>query len=422
MCAELTGGILHFCWISDIYVRLLEFILVRLLDFILPDIWQEMVLDQVGWLAFGLAAFTLAFMVINAVVGVTALYTWFERRVIGRFQSRLGPNRWGPFGLFQPIADAVKVMTKEDVTPDTADWPVFTLAPIVFFVPGLLVFAVIPFGENSFLGRLNIGILFIVGITGINTFGILMAGWGSRNKYAMFGAMRGVAMLISYEVPMALALIGVVIMSGSLSLFEIVEAQTLPFVILQPLGFIIFMTAASAEMSRAPFDMIESESELGGGYHTEYSGMKFGVFQLAEFMAPLVTSAVATVLFLGGTSGPGPVPGQIWFLLKAFLVVFFLLWIRVTWPRVRVDQIMGFAWKGLFPLALLNMFLIAIEVQVFQDPEGVISTNALWTVAAINWAVTIAAVVAMANILGQPRLKRVAPVPSPLANMEAEAD
>ena len=422
MCSEATGGILDFCSIYGFYVWLLEFILIRLLDFVHLDSWQELGLDQVKWAAFALAGGTLAFIVINAVLMTTALYTWFERRAIGRFQSRLGPNRWGPFGLFQPLADAIKLMTKEDVTPDAADRPVFTLAPIVLMVPAFLVFAVIPFGENSFLGGLNVGILFIVGITGINTFGILMGGWGSRNKYAMFGAMRGVAMLISYEVPMALGLTGIVIVAGSLSLLDIVEAQRLPFLLLQPLGFLVFITAASAEMSRAPFDMIESESELGGGYHTEYSGMKFAIFQLSEFMAPLVTSVVATVLFLGGTRGFEPVPGQIWFLLKAFLVMFFLLWMRATWPRLRVDQIMGFAWKGLFPLALVNMFIIAIEVQILQDPEGGLSTNALWTMAAVNWAVTIVAVVVMANILGQPRLKRVTPVPSLLANMDAEAD
>jgi NADH-quinone oxidoreductase subunit H len=379
--------------------------------------------EGLAWLAFGLAGFLFAFIVINALLLLTALYTWFERRVIGRFQSRLGPNRWGPFGLLQPLADGVKLMTKEDVIPETADRPVFTLAPIVLLAPAFLVFAIIPFGENSFLGRLNVGVLFIIGITGVNTFGIFMGGWGSRNKFAMFGAMRGVAMLISYEVPMALGLTGVVILAGSLSLLDIVNSQGVIFLLVQPLGFLVFMAAASAEMSRAPFDMIESESELGAGYHTEYSGMKFAILQLSEFMAPLVTAAVATVLFLGGTRGFAPIPGQIWFLLKAFLVVFFLLWVRATWPRLRVDQIMGLAWKGLFPLALLNMFLVAIEVQVLQDPStGALSNNQLWTMAAINWAVTIVSIVAIANILGQPRLRRATPVPSPLANMDAEAD
>ena len=380
-------------------------------------------LDGLEWLAFGLAGITLAFTVINAVVGVTAVYTWFERRAIGRIQARLGPNRWGPFGLFQPLADVLKLITKEDTVPEAADRPVFNVAPIVLLFPAFLVFAIIPFGTDSFLGKLNVGVLFIVGITGVNTFGILMGGWGSRNKYAVLAAMRGAAMLISYEVPMALALAGVVVLAGSLSLMDIVLSQDLPFALVQPLGFFVFLAAASAEMNRTPFDMIEAESELVGGYNTEYSGMKFGIFMLAEFMAPLVTASIATVVFLGGTRGWDPVPGQFWFVLKALAIVLLLVWIRATWPRLRVDQIMGFAWKGLFPLAIANMFVVAAEVQVFQNAAtGAISSNALWAMAGINWVVAAASLVAIANVLGQPRLKRREPVPSPLANMEAEGD
>ena len=377
------------------------------------------------WLAFILAGFTLAFLVINVVIMTLAFYTWFERRVLGRFQSRLGPNRWGPFGLFQPFADLIKLMTKEDIIPDDADRPVATLAPIVLLVPAFLVVAVIPFGADSFLGALNIGVLFILGVTGVNTFGIFMGGWASRNKYAMFGAMRGVAMLISYEVPMALSLVGVVLMAGTMSLSGIVEGQGLPFILVQPLAFLVFMTAASAEMSRAPFDMIESESELGSGYHTEYGGIKWAIFQQAEFTAPLVTALITTVLFLGGTRSfiPGfdSLPGQVWFLLKTFAVVYFLLWVRVTWPRLRVDQIMGFAWKGLFPLSLANMFIVAVEIQLLGSPED-FETADLWLMTAANWAFTIISIFVIANVLGQPRLKQRTPVPSPLANMNAEAD
>jgi NADH-quinone oxidoreductase subunit H len=191
----------------------------------------------------------------------------------------------------------------------------------------------------------------------------------------------------------------------------------------QPLGFLVFVAAASAEMSRTPFDMIESESELVGGYNTEYSGMKFAILQLAEFVAPLTTAAIATVLFLGGTRGYDPVPGQVWFALKAFLVVAGLLWVRVTWPRLRVDQIMGFAWKGLFPMALANMFLVAVEVQLLQDPTtGEIPVRELWIMAAVNWTVTLAAIVVVANVLGQRHVRRLEPVPSPLANMYAGGD
>ena len=369
------------------------------------------------WLAFVVAGGILAFAVINAVVMAGAIYTWFERRALGRFQSRLGPNRWGPFGLFQPFADLLKLLSKEDVVPDPADRAVFHIAPLFLAIPVLLVFAVIPFGENSFLGRLNVGVLFIIGVTGVNTFGVFMGGYASRNKYALFGAMRGVAMLISYEVPMALALTGVALAAGSLALTDIVEGQRLFFAVTQPLGFLVFMTAASAEMSRAPFDMIEAESELGSGYHTEYSGIKFAVFQLAEFLAPIATAVIATALFLGGTKGFDPIPGQVWFIAKTIAVVCFLVWFRATWPRLRVDQIMAFAWKGLFPMALLNMFLIAVEMQVFQDAAGVISDSSLVTMAVINWGVAAATIVVFAHLLGQGRLRRPAPVPSPLANM-----
>ena len=374
--------------------------------------------DGLEWVAFIVASAILAFIVINAAVMTTAVYTWFERRVLGRFQNRLGPNRWGPFGVLQPIADLLKLISKEDVIPDVADKRVFNLAPIVLVFPGLLVFAVIPFGEQSFLGKLNVGVLFVLGVTGINTLAIIMGGWASRNKYALFGAIRGAAMLVSYEVPMALGLVGVVIMAGSMALLDVVNSQDVFFIVVQPLGFFVFMAAALAEMSRAPFDMIESESELGSGYHTEYSGIKFALFQLAEFMAPIVVAAVATALFLGGTRGIDPIPGQVWFLLKAFALIFVLLWTRATWPRLRVDQIMGFAWKGLFPLSLVNIFVVAVEAFVFQEVDGTISTGSLWLMAGINWVVFFGAIVLMANLLGQKKLRREgAPTPSPLANM-----
>lgn len=375
------------------------------------------------WLAFLGASVVLALIVINAAVLSTALYTWFERRTLGRFQNRLGPNRWGPFGLLQPIADLVKLITKEDVIPDVADKRVFALAPIVLVFPGILVFSIIPFGEQSFLGKLNIGVLFVLGVTGINTLAVIMGGWASRNKYALFGAVRGAAMLVSYEVPMALSLVGVVILAGSMALLDIVNSQDVFFILVQPLGFFVFVAAALAEMSRSPFDMIESESELGSGYHTEYSGIKFALFQLAEFMAPIVMATVATVLFLGGTRGIDPVPGQVWFLLKVFAVIFVLLWTRATWPRLRVDQIMGFAWKGLFPLSIVNLFVVAIELFVFQEPDGTISTESLWLMVPINWIVFLVSVALIARALGQRNLQQVKrPSPSPLANMAANVE
>jgi len=400
VCSDAAGGILDFCSIYGFF------------DSRLPD-----------WLAYALAGFTLAFIVVNAIVMVTAMYTWFERRALGRFQARLGPNRWGPFGLLQPIADFVKLVTKEDMVPEDADRAVFNVAPVVLLAPTLVVVALIPFGDASFLGQLNIGVLFIIGITSVSAIAIFMGGWASRNKYAMLGAMRGVAMLISYEVPMALAITGVLLVSGSLALSDIVNEQSVPFLLVQPLGFIVFMAASMAEISRTPFDQIEADSELVAGYHTEYSGIKFAVLQLAEFMAPIVTALIVTTLFLGGTRGFDPIPGQVWFVLKVFMVVFAMLWVRATWPRLRVDQIMGIAWKGLFFLALMNMFVIAIEVQVLMDSDtGRLSTESLWLMAAINLVITVVSIIGIANVMGHRRLRPPTPVPSPLANMNAEAD
>ena len=378
--------------------------------------------DGLEWLAYALTTALLAFIVINVMVMSTALYVWFERRAIGRFQSRLGPNRWGPFGLLQPIADIIKIITKEDTTPADADRPIFNVAPVLLFTSTVLAVAVIPFGEESFLGSLNVSLLFIIGVTSLNTIAILMAGWASRNKYAMLGCMRGVAMLVSYEVPMALAMTGVVLMSGSLALSDVVAGQHVPYLLVQPLGFLVFIAAASAEMSRTPFDQIEAESELGAGYHTEYSSMKFGIFQLAEFMAPLVTSIIVTVLYLSGHSGWSFIPGPIWFVAKVFGVLFVLLWVRATWPRLRIDQIMAFAWKGLFGLALLNILVIAIEVMLLQDANGELTSGDMWQMAAVNWGIAAISVVVIVNVLGQKRLKRPTPSPSPLANMYVEAD
>ena len=378
--------------------------------------------DGLEWVAYALTTAILAFTVINVMVMSTALYVWFERRAIGRFQSRLGPNRWGPFGLLQPIADIIKLITKEDTTPADADRPMFNLAPVLLFTTTVLAIAVIPFGEGSFLGGLNVSLIFIIGVTSLNTIAILMGGWASRNKYAMLGCMRGVAMLVSYEVPMALAMTGVVLISGSLALSDIVASQSVPFLLVQPLAFFVFIAAASAEMSRTPFDQIEAESELGSGYHTEYSSMKFGIFQLAEFMAPLVTSIIVTVLFLSGYKGWELIPGPVWFVAKVFGVLFALLWVRATWPRLRIDQIMGFAWKGLFGLALINILVTAVEVLLLQDADGVLTSGDLWLMAAINWGVTVISLIVMVNVLGQKRLQRPVATPSPLANMYAEAD
>ena len=376
--------------------------------------------ERLDWLAFTVTGVIIGAVVLNALILSTALYTWFERRVLGRFQSRLGPNRWGPFGLAQPIADLIKLISKEDTVPEGADRPVFTLAPLVFLVPALIVFAVLPLHGSSFVGRLNVGLIFIVAVTSVNTLGVFMAGWASRNKYAMFGAMRGVAMLVSYEVPMGLSIVAVAVAAGTLSLSGVVIAQDVPLALVMPLGFVVFITAASAEMSRTPFDMIESDSELGAGYNTEYSGIKFALLQLNEFMAPIIVGAIVTTLFLSGWRGWGPVPGTIWFVIKTFLVVCAFLWVRATWPRLRVDQIMGLAWKALFPLAILNIFAVAVEVQLLRDGvTGALSEADLWVMTAVNWGGMAVLAAAAVAVLGRRRVRRERAEPSALADMYA---
>ena len=346
------------------------------------------------WLAYFLAGFLIVFAVVNSVVIVTTVGTWAERRLIARFQSRLGPNRWGPFGLFTPIADAVKLLSKEDTKPEGVDPWVFNLAPLIFILPPILVFAVIPFGKNSYIADLNIGILFIIAVTTVPTIAMFMAGWASGNRYSLFGAMRGVAQLVSYEVPMVLSIVGVLLLSGSLSLVDIVEAQRIPFILLQPLGFFIFLLAISAEMNRSPFDIVEADSELVAGFHTEYSGMKWGTFQLAEFIAPFGAAAIITTLFLKGWEGP-VLASHLWLFLKVCLVWFVLLWVRATLPRLRIDQIMGLAWKFLLPLALLNIFVTAAEVLVWEDP----TTVQLWAMVGINWVFAIGCLVVCSRLI-----------------------
>ncbi len=360
------------------------------------------------WLAYFLAGFLVIFSVVNAVVIVTTIGTWVERRLIGRFQSRLGPNRWGPFGLLTPVADAIKLLSKEDTRPEGVDPWVFNLAPLVFIVAPLLVFAVIPFGRNTYVANLNIGILFIIAVTTVPTIAMFMAGWGSGNRYSLFGAMRGVAQLVSYEVPMVLSIVGVLLLAGSLSMVDIVEAQEIPFILIQPLGFFIFLLAISAEMNRSPFDIVEADSELVAGFHTEYSGMKWGTFQLAEFIAPFGAAAIITTLFLKGWDGP-VLPSHLWFFLKVCLVWFVLLWVRATLPRLRVDQIMALAWKVLFPMGLINLFVTAAEVLVWEDPTAA----QLWTMVGINWVVAIVCLVVSSHLMSDKLTTRnpLAPVP-----------
>jgi NADH-quinone oxidoreductase subunit H len=281
-------------------------------------------------------------------------------------QSRLGPNRTGPFGLLQPVADAVKVLLKENIVPDNADKIVHWLAPVIALTPVVMIFAVVPFQNGALLADLNIGILYIVAVSSIGTVGVFMAGWSSGNKYSLLGAMRNVAAVVSYEIPLVLSIVGVVLAAGSLSLNTIVLKQDIPFILLQPLGFLIFFAAACAEINRSPFDLMEADQELVAGYMTEYSGMKFAMFYLVEYAEAIAMSAVMTTLFLGGWRGP-LLPPWLWFIVKTFIVFFFMVWTRTTFPRVRIDQLMALAWKFLLPLAVINLFVTAVQVLVWPD-------------------------------------------------------
>ncbi len=329
------------------------------------------------WLHWGVFVVIILVFVMAMIMG----FIWFERRGLGRFQVRLGPNRAGPFGLLQPVADAIKVLIKEDIIPAKGDKLVHWLAPVVAFVPALMIFAVVPFHDGALLADLNIGILYVVAVSSVGVVGIFMAGWGSNNKYSLIGAMRAVAQMVSYEIPLALSIIGVVLIAGSLSMNSIVEAQSIPFILLQPLGFIIYFLAACAEINRTPFDLLEAESEIVAGFHIEYSGMKFAMFYLVEYCEVLAISAIITTLFLGGWRGP-LLPPFLWFLIKVFGVFFLIFWVRSTIPRLRIDQVMAFAWKCLLPLALINLVITGIEVIAL--PPAL-----LWTVMFLNLAIVV---------------------------------
>ncbi len=324
--------------------------------------------------------------------------TWIERRGMGRMQYRLGPNRTGPFGLLQVVATAIKMLTKENIVPTVADKVIHFLAPLVAFIPVLMIFAVVPFQDGALLADLNIGILYVVAVSSIATVGVFMAGWGSGNKYSLLGAMRNVAAVVSYEIPLVLAIIGVVIVSGSLSMNDIVHAQDIPNILVQPLGFLLFFIATCAEINRSPFDLTEADSELTAGFHTEYSGMRFGMFYLAEYTEAIAMSAVITTLFLGGWRGPW-LPPWLWFLIKTVVVFFVMVWIRTTVPRVRIDQLMGLAWKFVFPLALINLFITAAEVLVWPDVSQ-------WIFVGVNIVIAVVLVLLWSRIF-KPGLGRV---------------
>jgi NADH-quinone oxidoreductase subunit H len=303
------------------------------------------------------------FAALLLLVGLAAVMTWIERRLLGLWQDRYGPNRAGPFGSLQVVADMIKIMFKQDWIPPFADRPVFLLAPMLAMVTALLGFAVVPIAPHiGIASDLDIGLLFVLAAASLSVYGVVLGGWASNNKYSLLGGMRAAAQMVSYEVFMGLSLMGVVIMAGSFNLLDIVEAQRgMWFIVPQFLGFIVFTIAGIAETHRLPFDLPEGENELGAGFHTEYSGMKFGMFFIAEYVAIMLVSAMVTTAFLGGWHGP-LLPPAAWFLLKTSVFVGFFILLRAALPRPRYDQLMAWGWKLLLPLALVNLLVTGAVV------------------------------------------------------------
>lgn len=320
----------------------------------------------------------IAIIKIAVVLGIGLLHvayaTYFERKVIGHMQVRLGPMRVGPHGLLQPFADGLKLFFKEDVIPENADKPVFYLGPVIFMAAAMVNLAVIPFASNFVIADINVGLLFIFAIAGLGVYGIFISGWASNSKYAFIGGLRSSAQVLSYEIAMGLSLVGVMIMAGSLNLTDIIKAQGESifgmYAIPQIVAFVVFTIAAVAETNRTPFDLPEAESELVAGYFTEYSGFRFALFFLGEYIAMIIMASLATVCFLGGWTIPWYitkvlpflkyVPGIIWFLLKMYAFFFFYYWIRATVPRYRYDQLMAIGWKILIPVALANIVVTGL--------------------------------------------------------------
>lgn len=306
-------------------------------------------------------------IMLGALLLGAALLTWVERVLLGYWQDRYGPNRAGPFGVLQFLADMIKILTKEDWIPPFADRPVFVLAPAIVVVAMLMPFAVIPFAPGLVVADLNIGLLFFLAMTSLGVYSVALGGWASNNKYSLLGALRSAAQMVSYEVFLALSLMGVVILAGSFSLGEIVAAQEgMWFFVPQFLGLLVFLIAGVAETHRLPFDLPEAEHELIAGYHTEYSGMKFGMFFLGEYLGVILVSVMIVTLFFGGWLGPGFLPPLAWFLIKSALVAAFFVLLRAALPRPRYDQLMAYGWKVMLPLALFNLLVTGAVVLALE--------------------------------------------------------
>ncbi len=307
------------------------------------------------------------------VVGLLTVFAYlmlFERKFRGWFQMRVGPNRTGPWGLLQPIADAVKMIMKEDIIPRDADRPIYKLAPIISLFVALAAFAVVPIGPDIQIGSMviplqianpNAGLLVVLAFMSLAVYGVTLGGWASQSKYALLGALRSTAQMISYELSMGMSVVGVIILAGSFQLPEIVarQAESVPFILLQPIGFILFFISAIAEVARVPFDLPEAETELVAGYHTDYSGMRFAMYSIAEYVNMITVSSLITLLYLGGWNGPAFLPPVAWFALKVAVLIFIFYWIAATLPRIRYDRLMDFGWKVMLPIAFLNLVATA---------------------------------------------------------------
>ena len=309
----------------------------------------------------------LEIVAIFAVISVAVIIqVYMERRVCGFIQDRLGPNRVGPFGILQTVADMIKLMSKEDIIPAKAERVLWGITPMLLFIPAALVYAVFPFDDGAIFIDLNIGIFFVLAVMSQSVLMFLIGGFASENKYSFMGGMRAVAQMLSSEIPMAFSIMAVVMVTGSLKMSTIVAAQSGTwFAFIQPLAFIIFIISMTMETNRTPFDLVEGESEIIAGPFTEYSGMRWALFFLAEYTNLLTAAVLTTTLFLGGWQGP-VLPGIVWFIVKVFLMIFVFMWIRWTFPRTRIDQMMGFSWKILLPLALFNIIATGIGVYIYN--------------------------------------------------------
>ncbi|RHW37201.1 NADH-quinone oxidoreductase subunit NuoH [Neobacillus notoginsengisoli] len=332
---------------------------------------EDLLTSSPGLVNFGIF-FLLATVLLLVVLGFVTYGILAERKVMGFMQLRHGPNQvGGRWGLLQTVADVLKLLLKEDIIPKVADRPLFILAPVIAFAPSFMVLAAIPFTDKLQFADIGVGLLYYIAISGITTLGMVTGGWASNNKYALLGGARAAAQMISYEIPLVMSVLGIILLTGSLNLNDIVYAQQNGwYILLQPIAFIVFMIASVAELNRTPFDLPEGESELVAGYHVEYSGFRWAFFMLAEYVYLFAMAALTTVLFLGGWLPPLSVldfiPGAVWFSLKFSVIVFILIWFRVTFPRFRADKLMEFGWKVLLPVALANVFLTALIKELFK--------------------------------------------------------